>query len=155
MLKIKNTILIFSIIVIFTSCQKRIDYSTDINKLKAEIELLKQNNVRYENDLSVLKIQVNSFKLQMDSIKKQTDSIQLKLKNVDKSISNIYTIIENINKLILEINIKIGYLNNQIEQNTFEYYRIVSSIIDIIDNIGLLNREVSSLIEAVQNLQKK
>ena len=155
MLKIKNSILIFSIILIFTSCQKRIDYSTDINKLKAEIELLKQSNVKYENDLNVLKIQVNSFKLQMDSIKIQTDSIQIKLKNVDKSISNIYTIIETINKLMLEINIKIYDLQYQLEQNRFEYYRIVSALVDIIDNIGLLNREVSGLIQAVQNLQKK
>jgi chromosome segregation ATPase len=155
MLKIKNSILIFSIILIFASCQKRTDYSTDINKLKAEIELLKQSNIKYENDLITLKLQVNSFKLQMDSIKKQTDSIEIKLKNVDKSISNIYTIIDNINKLMLQINAKIHDLQYQLDQTQFEYYRIVSTLVDIIDNIGLLNREVSGLMEAVQNLQKK
>ena len=155
MLKIKNSILIFSIILIFTSCQKGTDYSKDIAKLKSEIEFLKQNNIKYENDLTTLKIQVNSFKLQMDSIKKQTDSIQTKLKNVDKSISNIYTIIENINKLMLEINAKIYDIQYQLDQTKFEYYRIVSSLIDIIDNIGVLNKEVSNLIIAFQNLQKR
>ena len=149
----KKLIQLVVIVVLFTSCKREVDYSNDIAKLKSEIEFLKQNNIKYENDLSTLKLQVNSFTLQMDSIKKQTDSIQLKLKNVDKSISNIYTIIENINKLILEINIKIGYLNNQIEQNTFEYYRIVSTLIDIIDNIGVLNKEVSNLISVVQKLK--
>lgn len=143
------------IVTLFTSCKREVDYSKDIAKLKSEIEFLKQNNIKYENDLTTLKLQINSFKLQMDSIKKQTDSIQIKLKNVDKSISNIYSIIENINKLMLEINTKINQLHNQVEQNTFEYYRIVSALIDIIDNIGVLNREVSNLIIAVQNIQKK
>jgi chromosome segregation ATPase len=155
MITIKNRILIVSIILIFTSCQKGTDYSKDIAKLKSEIEFLKQNNIKYENDLNVLKIQVNSFKLQMDSIKKQTDSIQIKLKNVDKSISNIYTIIENINKLMLEINAKIYDLQYQLDQTKFEYYRIVSSLIDIIDNINVLNKEVSNLLITVQNLQKR
>jgi len=151
----KQLIQFIAIIILFASCQKATDYSKDIAKLKSEIEFLKQNNIKYENDLTTLKLQVNSFILQMDSIKKQTDSIQIKLKNVDKSISNIYSIIETINKLMLEINIKIYDLQYQLEQNRFEYYRIVSSLIDIIDNIGALNKEVSSLIIAVQNIQKK
>ena len=151
----KKLIQFIVMIILFTSCQKGTDYSKDIAKLKSEIEFLKQNNVKYENDLNVLKIQVNSFKLQMDSIKKQTDSIQTKLKNVDKSISNIYTIIDNINKLMLQINSKIHDLQYQLDQTQFEYYRIVSTLVDIVDNIGLLNREVSGLIQAVQNLQKK